>query len=72
MTLNQPAPKPTDGPSIHDLVVADVLERKAFGIGKYGVGLQAHNGRDALQDAYEEVLDLAAYIRQLMEERKSD
>jgi hypothetical protein len=54
---------------MHDLVIADVEARKQFGLSKYGVLLQAHNGRDALRDAYDEILDLAVYIRQLMEER---
>ena len=46
-----------------------MLKRDAVGRAKYGVPLQAHNGRDALQDAYEEVLDLAVYLRQAIEER---
>jgi hypothetical protein len=31
--------------------------------------LQAHNGRDALLDAYQEALDLAIYLRQALAER---
>lgn len=30
---------------------------------KYGTHLQAGNGRDHLQDAYEEALDLALYLK---------
>lgn len=67
--IGQQAPAVTDGPSMHDLVVADMLKRKVFGLGKYGTLLQAGNGRDALKDAYEEVLDLAVYLRQAIEER---
>lgn len=66
----QPAPVDQGRASAHDLVSADMQERKAFGLRKYGVTLQAHNGRDTLQDAYEEVLDLAVYLRTLIEERK--
>jgi hypothetical protein len=66
----EPAPVPTGGPSIHDLVMADVAARKDFGLRKYGTRLQAHNGRDALMDAYQEALDLACYLRQEIEERK--
>lgn len=66
----QPAPVDQGRASAHDLVAADMQERKAFGLRKYGVTLQAHNGRDTLQDAYEEVLDLAVYLRTLIEERK--
>ena len=36
---------------------------------KYGVGLQPHNGRDVLRDAYEEALDLCVYLRQAIFER---
>jgi len=67
----QPLPTPNDRPSVHDLVVADVLGRKAFGLAKYGSHLQAHNGRDALRDAYDEALDLCCYLRQEIEERDS-
>lgn len=59
-----------DLPAIADLVAADVLSRKDFGIRKYGMALTAHNGRDPLQDAYEEALDLVAYLRQAIEERR--
>ena len=46
--------------------------RDALGRKRDGMPLQANNGRDALRDAYEEVLDLAAYLRQVIEERKTD
>ena len=39
------------------------------GIVRYGTPLQAHNGRDALVDAYQEALDLAVYLRQAIYER---
>lgn len=67
--IGQQAPTATHGPSMHDLVMADLDRRKAFGLLKYGTLLQAGNGRDALKDAYEEVLDLAVYLRQAIEER---
>jgi len=35
----------------------------------YGEPLRAHNGRVALVDLYQEVLDAAMYVRQLIEER---
>lgn len=56
-------------PSIHALVAQDFLDRGAYGERKYGTKLTAHNGRDPLKDAYEEALDLAAYLRQEIEER---
>jgi hypothetical protein len=65
----QPLPVPNDGPSMHDLVIRDMEARKTFGLRKYGALLQAHNGRDALKDLYDELLDAIVYVRQLMEER---
>lgn len=66
---NQAAPVANTGPSAHDLVVSDLRQRKEFGFEKYGTELQPDNGRDSLQDAYEEVLDLAVYLRNAIEER---
>ena len=34
-----------------------------MGIRKYGTPLQPDNGRDSLQDAYEEALDLCVYLK---------
>ncbi len=65
----QPVPKRTDGPHIADLVCVDIRYRKEQGIKKYGTPLQAGNGRDALQDAYEEALDLCQYLKQAIIER---
>jgi hypothetical protein len=67
--VDQPAPQRTDGPSMHDLVIADMYERKQVGKDRYGTILQAHNGRDAMVDLYQELLDACVYIRQLIEER---
>jgi hypothetical protein len=64
-----PDPRPTDGVAIVDLVMADMADRKRLGVSRYGMPLQAHNGRDALLDAYEEALDLAIYLRQAIAER---
>ena len=36
-----------------------------------GTALQPFNGRDALRDLYEELLDACTYIRQVIEERDS-
>lgn len=45
-------------------VTNDMAERHLTGIEKYGVPLQPHNGRNALVDAYQEALDLCAYLGQ--------
>jgi hypothetical protein len=66
----EPPPEPTGGPSIWDLVIADMEERDLFGQEKYGTPLQAFNGRKPLNDAYQEALDQVVYLRQEIEERK--
>jgi hypothetical protein len=65
-----PPPKPNDSIPIWDLVIKDMQARDNVGRKRYGTPLQANNGRDALQDAYEEALDLAVYLRQVIEERR--
>jgi len=44
--------------------------RRKMGIEKYGTPLQPNNGRNALIDAYQEVLDLAVYLKQKIIEDK--
>lgn len=69
----QPDPVPDTGaPSAHDLVIADLVARREFGMAKYGTALQYDNGRDHLEDAYAEVLDLAAYLRNEIERRRRE
>jgi hypothetical protein len=60
------------GREITPLVIADLETRSEFGKEKYGEPLTAFNGRDTLQDLYQEALDLVVYFRQLIEERDSD
>jgi hypothetical protein len=74
---DQPLPIHNDEPFCHDQVVkliesvwplekqliADVLSRKELGITRYGRALQPRNGRDFLQDLYEELLDASAYAQ---------
>lgn len=67
--VDQPPPKSRTGVPIWDLVIADMVERDRVGRERYGTPLQAHNGRDAMQDAYFEALDLVVYLRQALEER---
>ena len=49
-----------DHPDLHELVAA----RDAFGRAKYGTGLRIDNGRDALEDAHQELGDLLQYLWQ--------
>jgi hypothetical protein len=65
----QPPPKRNGKPAVTDLVLADFQARDAFGTRKYGTRLQPHNGRDALIDLYQELLDACCYTRQLIFER---
>jgi len=65
----QPAPVKNLHPAVWSLVIADMAERDAVGASKYGTRLQPFNGRDPLRDAYQEVLDLAVYLRQEIYER---
>ena len=50
------------------LVIEDLRERSRIGTRKYGEPLTTFNGRNALQDAYEEAQDEVQYLRQLIEE----
>ena len=63
----QQAPTPSDG-DVWLLVLQDMEERRLHGIEKYGVPVQPYNGRDALIDSYQEVLDQCVYLRQAIEE----
>lgn len=66
----QPMPVPNASAPVWELVIADMKERDRIGEQRYGTRLQANNGRDALVDLYQELLDAAVYTRQLIEERK--
>lgn len=66
---HQPAPVSNTHPAVWPLVIEDMAARDAVGRERYGVPLQPHNGRDALIDAYQEALDLCAYLRQAIYER---
>ncbi len=61
---DQPLPTASTFDTVHEQVCADLMQRQALGISRYGQPLQPHNGRRALLDAYQEVLDLAAYLKQ--------
>ena len=63
----QPTPRGT-GKEIGKLVLHDIEKRIEKGVDTYGEPLKAYNGRNALVDAYEEALDLAIYLRQVIEE----
>lgn len=59
-------PLPTAGREcVQDALIAQIEERKQLGIERYGRPLETHNGRDAVQDALEEAIDLAVYLKQV-------
>lgn len=72
--LNPATAKQSDphgkGDPILGMVLADLTNRALEGNKKYGEPLKAHNGRNALWDAYQEALDLAMYLRQAIEEQR--
>lgn len=55
---------------IADLVIEDIRARERKGVETYGTKLYANNGRDALVDLYEELIDAVKYLRQVIEERR--
>jgi len=55
--------------SIIELLIEDIQGRDTVGRAKYGKPLLSFDGRRTLQDAYEEALDLAVYIKKEMVER---
>lgn len=67
---DQQLPVSNDRPFVQDLVIADIEARKQHGIRKYGTALQSGNGRNMLLDAYEEALDLAIYLRGMLDEEQ--
>jgi hypothetical protein len=52
------------GSSVVHWVTEDLRARKELGLARYGQPLQVSNGRDPLQDSYDEVLDGMVYTLQ--------
>lgn len=67
----QPAPKQNNHKPTWHLVIEDMLARDGVGRKRYNTPLQPFNGRDSLQDAYEEALDLCVYLKNAIEERNA-
>ena len=66
---DQPKSVKNDKPACWDLVMQDMKDRDTWGRSKYGTPLQPFNGRDALTDCYQEILDACVYMRQQIFER---
>lgn len=69
---DQPLPVPNAARDVQSQVIDDIAARREVGIQRYGTALQPHNGRDALRDLYEELLDACCYIKQAIIERDGD
>ena len=67
---SQPMPTASEeSQSVQDALIRMIEERRRVGVKRYGTALMTHNGRDALQDALEEAVDLATYLMQMVMER---
>lgn len=64
--IENPEPIPNGNDPIYLMVISDMEKRAIHGKNTYGTFLQAHNGRNALQDLYEELLDACVYLKQYM------
>lgn len=58
------------GSDITDRVITDLQNRRQFGVEKYGQPLMPFNGRDPIQDWYEEMLDGILYAKQFLTENR--
>lgn len=67
---DQPPPQSSEHPCIQDLTIADLQQRKAIGIQRYGTALHGFNGRNAMVDLYQELIDAVQYCRQEIYERE--
>lgn len=65
-----PVSKIEADPALAHAIIRDIQARADWGTKKYGEALRAHNGRSALVDAYQEVLDAWVYLRQNREEKE--
>ena len=87
VTKHEPPPKPGgmrvldsllgivemgQDPQLVYQVAEDLVARAEVGRERYGTYLEAHNGRDATMDAYQEALDLLMYLEQIRIEAHGD
>lgn len=67
---SQPKPIPNNEKPVWEAVIEDFKKRDELGFKKYKTRLQAFNGRNSIQDCYEEASDLLVYLKQYTIERK--
>lgn len=64
---SQPQPHPVEGKTIVlNEAVEALLARADIGVSQYGTLLKTHNGRDALEDWYQEQCDAFMYATQFI------
>ena len=68
--MSQPKPKKNKNKPVYKTLIKEINERAKLGKSRYGVYLQPENGRDALVDLKEELLDGILYLLQYIEEDK--
>ena len=66
---DQPLPAVNELPYVQDALTDYIDRRKKVGIERYGTALKPHNGRDALRDLFEELVDASLYCAQMLLER---
>ena len=69
-TIEQITPQ-GKGVVVLDLVLQDFKDRAELGQQRYGEKLKTFNGRSALTDLFQELMDAVMYTRQLIEEEKT-
>lgn len=68
---SKPQKEPTKGKTpVAEYVLADIEARVKLGKKRYGTLLHTNNGRSALWDLYQELLDAVMYCRQEILERE--
>jgi hypothetical protein len=65
-------PLPAEGQeNVQDALIEHIKQRRALGVQRYGRPLQTFNGRNAVLDLLEELLDGATYAMQVEMEKKA-
>ncbi|MGW9067852.1 hypothetical protein ACWGQT_00170 [Streptomyces yangpuensis] len=67
---DQPLPH-EGGEPVQERLIGMIKERRTLGIQRYGRPLETFNGRNAVQDALDEALDLATYLTQVRMEQEA-
>lgn len=70
-TFGEPKPIQNDRKPSWETVIERMKARDQFGRTKYGTPLQPFNGRNSLNDASEELLDLIVYLQNFQTEMES-